>query len=1057
MTPAPGQNPMQGQHPGTPAPGQHPMQGQHPGTPAPGQHPMQNPGTPAPGQHPGIGSNPVPNPSSNPVQPQNPMAPYTPPPGQNPMAPYTPPPGQNPMQNPGGAASVPPPGGTMVLNDGSNAPLPSIPPRGSKVPARTMAISEFSATMTPAPETAQEVTLGRQPANTIVLEAPDISGWHARVTRHPNGGLLIEDQGSTNGTYVNGERITSKIIGFADVVRLGSILVSMADPRIAGLLLRVNRRPQKGQPITIGTSGNCDVMIADPQVAPQHASITETPDGLLLLRDLNSPTGTFVDSPNFRVSEARVAGTQLVLLGTFALPMPVLGRMLEEADPTGLGRSLALGDALSNALQSDKPVITIGREPGNDLVIPHPTISARHATLTRGQDGTVQIQDLGSSNGSYINGQRVKIGVARPGDVVTVGAVSLTIGAGGRIEGASRAKVRLDLIQIGFVVKDRGTGQPRALLDSISFSIYPNELIGMLGPSGAGKTTLLMTVLGLNRPTSGGVLLNGKPLFAQYESFRTNVGYVPQDDIVHPELTVREALYYACRLRLPKGLSRSAIDSSIEATLKQVGLWEQRDLQIGSAEEKVLSGGQRRRVNLAVELVTDPSLLILDEPTSGLSWTDAADVVATLRRLADDGRTVVLTIHQPDFQEYEKFDEVAIMGKGGKLLFFGPPDPDSYTFFGAERGRPREMFDHVEQMEPDAWRDRFHQTETFRRFIVERGPKQDHQAQQPPPKPRSRSSLRQFPTLLARTMKLTLRSKTAMLILLLQAPLLGVLIGLTIEGPNPFADEEAGYRAPMFGCLDTPDQGDWCAGTEAGQDDRIACDPARQMSVAHLGEPPHADKRIPDPRIGLIAILMALFLPMVVASSNVLVGERTIYERERLAGLNIFPYVAARFSVLVILGAVVVLLNMTIAVPWLGLEGGLHKYLFIGFLTTSCAAAIGLALSAGVKRPVSALWGINLIVIPQLLFAGGIVRLEGITNVFSWLTTTRYGLEALVNVDLHSRPELQLCQIKRYMYNYPGFRTELDYPILQASAGIIGITVGALILTTILLKLKDKA
>ncbi len=912
---------------------------------------------------------------------------------------------------------------------------------------RTMAISEFRA---PGAVSSGEVTLGRQPANTMVFEGQDVSGWHARVVRGPAGGLVVEDLGSTNGTYVNGERIQSKAVTFRDDVRLGSVVVPLSDPRIAGLIIQVNRRPPRGQPMILGSAPGCDVAIADHQVAPQHASLTETPEGLFL-RDGGSPAGTFIDSPNFRITEAMVTPARTLLLGGFILPLQVLGRLLEDADPTGLARSMGIDEALQAALQSDKAVLTIGREPGNDLVIAHPTISSRHARLTRLQDGTLGIEDLGSTNGTYINGQRVQKEVARPGDVVSVGAISLTVGQGGKIEGAARARVRLDLVQISLVVKDRSTGRPRPLLDHVTFSIYPKELVGMLGPSGAGKTTLLMTVLGITRPSHGGVLLNGRPLFSQYEAFRTNVGYVPQDDIVHPELTVRETLLYACKLRLPAGTSGKAIDLAIEQTLKQVGLWEQRNLQIGSAQEKVLSGGQRRRVNLAVELVTDPSLLILDEPTSGLSWTDAADVVATLRRLADDGRTIVITIHQPDFQEYEKFDSVAILGRGGKLLFFGPPDPDSYTFFGAERGRPREMFDHVEQMPPDDWRARFQQSETFRRFVVERGPKQGAAQQSPPPKPRPRSSLRQWPVLLARTFKLTFRSKTALLILLLQAPLLGLLIGVTVGNAT-------GYRAQTYGCVDSPEEeyGDWCTTEEQAL---LACDAERVVRATQLGVElpiPDADERVPDPRIGLIAILMALFLPMVIASSNALVGERTIYERERLAGLNIVPYVGARFVVLVVLGAFVALTNMAISVPMLGFEGGFLKYLLVGVFTTSCASAIGLALSAAVKRPVSALWGINLLVIPQLLFAGGIVRLEGFTYWVSYLTTTRYGLEALVHIDLEARDAVLDCQVQRYLHNYAGFPTGLDLPVLQAALGTGAITLASLVLTILLLRLRDK-
>jgi ABC-type multidrug transport system ATPase subunit/pSer/pThr/pTyr-binding forkhead associated (FHA) protein len=919
-----------------------------------------------------------------------------------------------------------------------------------------------------------EVVLGRDPASTLAIDNPVISARHARITRQRPSGLLLEDLGSTNGTFVNGQRVTRHVISLADDVRLGSVPVPLSDSRIAGMLLRVTARPVPGQPIVIGSAPSSTLVVDDPDVAPQHTQLLETPEGLWVVRDLGGPTGTFVDNAKNRIREARVPATGLLLLGRFALPIPVVARLLE--DPTGAN---ALAQAVAKALANlDRPLVHVGRAPENDLVLAHPTVSQRHARLQRNADGSILVVDLGSTNGTFVDGERVSSRgtVARPGQRIAIGGVQLVLGENGRIAGAGRAKVRLDLMGVGLTVADRGSGKPRALLDRVTMSIFPGELVGMLGPSGAGKSTLLMSVLGLLRPTSGGVLVNGRPLQQQYESFRTNVGYVPQDDIVHPQLTVREALWYACKLRLPP-MPDADLDASIERTLKQVGLFEQRDLQIGSAEEKVLSGGQRRRVNLAVELVTDPSLLILDEPTSGLSWTDAADVVATLRRLADDGRTIVLTIHQPDFQEYEKFDSVAILGRGGKLLFCGPPSPDSYEFFGAAPHKPREMFDHVEQMPAEEWRTRFEGSQTFQRFVVERSPAKSQNVEGPAPKPRSRSSFRQFPTLLARSIKLTLRNRTALALLMLQAPLLGLLIGLTTNGSTSF-------RVGTFGCTDTADRVDYCA--EEGNE-LFTCDagvvsdellsrmpepepPTRPGMMPVPPTPPddlwdlatqgerrlYRESRIRDPRTGLLATLMALFLPMIIASSNVLVSERTIYERERLAGLNIIPYVLSRFAVLVGLGAIVVTLNLVISLPLLGLHGNPVWYWIVGVMVTSTAAAMGLALSAAVRNPVSALWGINFLVIPQLLFAGSITRLTGFTWIVSWLTTTRYALEALTNVDLHARAHLSSCQIERYMENLPGFYADLSLPVIYALVGTQTITVFCILMTMLLLRFKDK-
>lgn len=978
-------------------------------------------------------------------------------------------------------AATPSPGQPVIPPAAAPLPAPSALGRSAHAPAaqdaRTMALDSAAAlaavaALGQAPPS--EVVLGRDPSSTIAIDNPVVSARHARITRHRPSGLLLEDLGSTNGTFVNGQRVSRHVISFGDDVRLGSVPVPLSDSRIAGMLLRVRVRPVQGQPIVLGSAADAAIVIDDPDIAPHHAQLTETPEGLWVVRDLGAPSGTFVDNARNAVREARVPATGLVLLGRFALPLPILARLLE--DPTGAN---ALAQSVARALAKlDRPLIHVGRAAENDLVLAHPTVSQRHARLERRADGSLLVVDLGSTNGTFVDGARVtgRSGVlARTGQRIAIGGVQLVLGEGGRIAGAGRAKVRLDLLGVGLTVKDRGSGRPRALLDRVTMSIFPGELVGMLGPSGAGKSTLLMSVLGLLRPTGGRVLINGQPLQQQYESFRTNVGYVPQDDIVHPQLTVREALWYACKLRLPP-MPAGDLDASIDRTLKQVGLLEQRDLQIGSAEEKVLSGGQRRRVNLAVELVTDPSLLILDEPTSGLSWTDAADVVATLRRLADDGRTIVLTIHQPDFQEYEKFDSVAILGRGGKLLFFGPPSPDSYDFFGAAPHKPREMFDHVEQMPPEDWRTRFETTQTFQRFVTQRAPGQSQNAEGPAPKPRARSSFRQFPTLLARSIKLTLRNKTALALLLLQAPLLGLLIGLTTSGSTSF-------RVGTFGCNDTRDRVDYCA-TDGNE--LFTCDagvvsdallsrlrrptptpgamrspppspPEDLWDLATSGERTlYREARIRDPRTGLLATLMALFLPMIIASSNVLVSERTIYERERLAGLNIIPYVLARFAVLCGLGAIVVTLNLVISLPLLGLHGNPLWYWVVGVMVTSAASAMGLALSAAVRNPVSALWGINFLVIPQLLFAGSITRLTGFTWLVSWLTTTRYALEALTHIDLHARAHLQACQIERYMENLPGFYPDLSLPVVYAFFGTQTITVACIVLTMLLLRLKDK-
>src|SRR4029077_20311186 len=263
-------------------------------------------------------------------------------------------------------------------------------------------------------------------------------------------------------------------------------------------------------------------------------------------------------------------------------------------------------------------------------------------------------------------------------------------------------------------VPDRDNkAEMKILLDHVSFKALPGDMIALMGPSGAGKTTLLLTLNGYLPPSSGQVRINGDDLYADYDALRGVIGYVPQDDIVHPELTVFEAVKYSARFRLPNDYSEAEIDARVEQTLKDLGLEAVMNLQIGKPEKKVLSGGQRKRVNIALELVTDPVILFLDEPTSGLPPDDTTARITLLSDLTrKTGKTIIMTIHQPAKDEFEKFNLAFIMGYGGIPTYFGPTGDAAYAFFGSilTRGavstqqhkridNPRDMFDMLNTRE----------------------------------------------------------------------------------------------------------------------------------------------------------------------------------------------------------------------------------------------------------------------------------------------------------------------------------------------------------------------
>ena len=305
-------------------------------------------------------------------------------------------------------------------------------------------------------------------------------------------------------------------------------------------------------------------------------------------------------------------------------------------------------------------VKSIGRTPDNDIQIPHAQVSSRHALLHRVGENLF-LEDRGSANGTFVRGQRIGAGQRVPvqnGEKVFVGPMPLVLQVeAGEVavvvedteKWSGRPLYEIESWDLVMQVPDRDNpSELKTLLDHVSFKALPGDLIALMGPSGAGKTTLLLTLNGYTPPTAGQVRINGEDLYSIYDALRGSIGYVPQDDIVHPELTVWEAVRYSAKMRLPPDYSDEEIERRVSTTLSQLSLESVAHLQIGRPEKKVLSGGQRKRVNIAMELVTDPVILFLDEPTSGLAADDTTALVQLLSDLAKQtGKTIITTIHQP--------------------------------------------------------------------------------------------------------------------------------------------------------------------------------------------------------------------------------------------------------------------------------------------------------------------------------------------------------------------------------------------------------------------------
>lgn len=416
---------------------------------------------------------------------------------------------------------------------------------------------------------------------------------------------------------------------------------------------------------------------------------------------------------------------------------------------------------------SEKPELTIGREETCDIPLPHVSVSKCHAKIIREQDG-YYIVDNGSTNGVIVNNKCISgkeklhekdvIAITNSKLVFTTAVISYCCYKSGISVDASDIVIR------------RGKGRKSFITSNhVSLNAKPGELVAIIGGSGAGKSTILNCMCGYLKPTQGNVFINGVNLYQNFDSLKKIVGYVPQSDIVYDNLTLHDMLLYTAKLRLPQDTTPAEREAAITRAIDTVELPDKRNSLIRS-----LSGGQRKRASIAVELLSDPNLLFLDEPASGLDPGTERNLMQSLRSMADGGKTVILVTHST--LQLKMCDKIVFMGKGGNLCFYGSYD-EAMEFFGVS-----DVVDVYNMITEDAkqWSARF------------------EQSRQAPGKVRQTSVVsakskknrgRQLRVLSARYLKLVANDRQRLLLLLVQAPLLAALISLVADG-NQFEQYE---------------------------------------------------------------------------------------------------------------------------------------------------------------------------------------------------------------------------------------------------------------------------
>src|SRR5215510_10030072 len=631
--------------------------------------------------------------------------------------------------------------------------------------------------------------IGRIPGqNQIVLDDSEVSRFHATIVISPSGEYRLQDS-SANGTYVNGHRVETTLLHSGDRIRFGlnqantfifeapeieqaaavagthgTVLASpVAARRQQTVVAPAEELPAKscrfqlildkyavqdipldGGRLVLGrTAGKGRFAIDHSSVSETHAEVGITGDGRTTLTDLKSLNGTFVNGER---------------IGT---------KVLEEGDLVQLGACesylLLFRDSRPRAqklseIELNQPVIKLGRNPSNTIRLEHPTVSAFHAEIYK-SNGSFELVDLDSRNG------------------ISLGAMQFVFNGQQFEQQADGTRIRLVAQQLRAEARDLQTGRSLRLLDDISLVLEPCEFVGLLGPSGAGKSTLMDALNGFRPAAQGKVLLNDRSLYEYLAALRSLIGCLPQDDILHRGLTVRECLFYSAKLRLPDDYTDEEIHIRVNEVMRNLELSERAANCIDQ-----LSGGQRKRVSLGIELLSKPSLLFVDEPTAGQDPRTEAKLMELFREIANKGATVVINTHL--LGSFSLLDKVAVLVRG-KLAFFGPSQ-EMLPYFKAQR--PHEVFDRLHEHPPEHWANAYRQSTLCKQYINDPIGQETSstlgKALGPQKEKTRHSALRQFFTLFSRQLTLKVKDKGNVAALLVPPALIAILMGFMKQGPN---------------------------------------------------------------------------------------------------------------------------------------------------------------------------------------------------------------------------------------------------------------------------------
>jgi len=716
----------------------------------------------------------------------------------------------------------------------------------------------------------------------------------------------------------------------------------------AGASYRVGRDPQS------------EIVVGDDRVSWHHA-VFRAEDGAWFVQDSGSTNGTFAGSR--RIGRFKITGDCTLRVGNAidgpavvcSVPQPVAPRRPPAAPgpppswpATGPSPWSRVDLRPTATMRAPARTLRIGRAEDNDIVLADLSVSRHHAEL-RNIGGRYEMADLDSHNGTFLNGMRVFRAPVTEQDIVGIGPATFRLVGDELRQFIDRGDV--SLVAQDLTVQISG----KVLLDHVSFPIGERSLVAVIGPSGAGKTTLLNALTGIRPATEGAVLYDNRDLYAHYAELRHRIGLVPQEDVIYQPLTPRRSLGYAAELRFPGDTSSGERRERVQEVIDELKLMEttkERPEPAADTQTASLSGGEKKRVSIALELLTKPSVLFLDEPTSSLDVELKEEIVASMRDLANEGRTIIMVTH--DLEYLGKCDRVLVLLPGGKMAFYGPSD-EGLRYFGKTRWA--DVY-RAFRAEPDrGWAGEFRRSSCYRQYVAS-GPtgqvaQSARSAARPPPAPRSRPAQL---VILCRRYVALIAADRGFLIWLAALPIvLGALIGLSAK-----------------------DMG------LAGPDNRNA------------------------PTTLLFLVIVAAFTGGF-SSVRELIKERPMYLRERAVGLSAGAYLLSKVAVLGFIAAVQAVLLVAVGVAWARPPSGgaflrsmpLAELMLGVAVLAVVSMTLGLVVSALVSSSDKTMTILVMLSIGQVMLSGAVLTLTDGLKPVSYLAPARWGFAATAaTVDL---------------------------------------------------------